>query len=78
MKITEIEKKLADHNQEFNTTPEFNEFSTDVFNARFTQANLITKTDFDAELSSLNSKIIANKTKHLLIENNFEKLKTFD
>ena len=32
-------------------------------------ANLITKTDFDAKLSSLNRKITQNKTKHLLVEN---------
>ena len=35
------------------TTPEFNTLATDVFNARLAQANLITKTDFDAKLSSL-------------------------
>ena len=38
-------------------------------------ANLITKTDFDAKLSSLNRKITQNKTKHLLVEN---KLTTFE
>ena len=50
-------------------------FNTDVFNARLAQANLITKTDFDANLSSLNRKITANKSKSLLVEN---ELKTFD
>ena len=49
-----------------------------VFNARLAQANLITKTDFDAKLSSLNRKIITNKTKHLLVENEVKKLKAFD
>ena len=49
-----------------------------VFNARLAQANLITKTDFDAKLSSLNRKITQNKTKHLLVENELNKLKTFD
>ena len=39
---------------------------------------MITKTDFDAKLSSLNRKITSNKTKHLLIENELRKLKTFD
>ena len=33
------------------------------------QANLITKTNFDAKLSSLNRKITANKTKHFLNDN---------
>ena len=52
--------------------------AANVFNTRITQANLITKTDFDAKLSSLNRKITQNKSKHLLIENELNKLKTFD
>ena len=44
---------------------------------RLAQANLITKTDFDAKLSSLNRKITQNKSKHLLVENELNKL-TFD
>ena len=43
--------------------------AANVFNARLAQANLITKTDFDAKLSSLNRKITANKTKHFLNDN---------
>ena len=57
------------------TTSEFNTLAADIFNARLAQANLITKTDFDANLSSLNRKITANKSKSLLVEN---ELKTFD
>ena len=49
-----------------------------VFNERLAQANLITKPDFDVKLSSLNRKITSNKTKHLLVENESIKLKTFD
>ena len=79
VKITEIEKKLTDHNHDkYITTPEVNTLAADVFNERLAQANLITKTDFDAKLSSLNRKITANKAKHLLVENEFKKLKTFD
>ena len=40
-----------------------------MFVARSAQGNLLTKTDFDAKLSSLNRKITANKSKHLLVEN---------
>ena len=50
----------------------------DAFNARLAQANLITKTDFDAKLSRLNRKFTANKSKNLLVENELKKLKTFD
>ena len=45
---------------------------------RLSQANLITKTDFDSKLSNHNRKITTNKTKHLLAENELSKLKTFD
>ena len=39
---------------------------------------MITKTDFDSKLSSLNRKITSNKAKHLLAENELKKLKAFD
>ena len=42
------------------------------------QANWITKTDFDAKLSSLDTKTTENKSKNLLVENELNKLKTFD
>ena len=77
-KISELEKKLTDHNHDkYITTPEFNTLAAIVSNARLAKANLITKTDFDAKLSSLNIKITSNKSKHLL-ENGLKKVKTFD
>ena len=42
-------------------TPGFNTLATNVFNARLAQANLVTKTDFDAKLSSFNTKITSNE-----------------
>ena len=78
-KITEVENKLNNHNHDkYIDTQDFNKLAADVFNARLAQANLITKTDFDAKLSNLNRKITSNKTKHLLVENELNKLKTFD
>ena len=63
------ENKLTNHNHDkYIATSEFTTLATNVFNARLTQANLITKTDFDAK-SSLNRKITANKTKHFLNDN---------
>ena len=38
----------------------------------------MTKIDFDAKLSSLNRKITKNKTDHLIVKNELNKLKTFD
>ena len=52
-------------------TPGFNTLATNVFNARLAQANLVTKTDFDAKLSNLNREITKN-------ESELKKLKTFD
>ena len=43
-----------------------------------TQKLVNLKINFDAKLSSLNRKITANKTKHLLVENELKKLKTSD
>ena len=78
-KITESEKKLNDHDHgKYITTPEFNTLAASVFHARLAQANLITKADFDAKLSSLNRKITANKSKYLIVSNELKKLKTFD
>ena len=39
---------------------------------------MITRTDFDAKLLSRTRKITSNKTKHLLIENELNKLNVFD
>ena len=39
---------------------------------------MITKIEFDATLSALNREITANKSKHLLAENELNKLKTFN
>ena len=78
-KVTEIENKLNNHNHDkYIDTSEFNKLAADVFNARLAQANSITKTDFDAKFSNRNIKITQNKSKHLLVENELNKLKTFD
>ena len=53
-KLTEIENKLNNHNHDkYIDTPEFNKLAVDVFNVRLAQANLVTKTNFDAKLSNL-------------------------
>ena len=73
-KVTEIENKLNNHNHNKYIDTQ----AADVFNARIAQANLITKIDFDPKLSKLNREITSNKTKHLLVKNELNKLKTFD
>ena len=78
-KVTKIENKLNDHNHDkYIDTSKFNTLANNLFNTRIAQANLITKTDFDAKLSSLNRKITKNKTDHLLVQNELNQLKIFD
>ena len=63
-KVTEIENKLNNHNHDkYITTSEFKTLAADAFNARLSRENLVTKTDFDANLSSFNREIMENKTK---------------
>ena len=67
--ITESEKNLTDHsNDKYITTLEFNTLVAD----------LISKTAFNAKLSSLNRKITANNSKNILVKNELKKLKTLD
>ena len=78
-KVSEIEKKINDHNHDkYITNPEFSNFGAGIFNARLAQAELVTKTDFANKLQILSKRITSNKTKHLLVENELKRLKTFD
>ena len=77
-KITEIKKTLTDQNHDKHITPPyFNALGANSFNARLAHANVITKTDFDAKLSSFTRKITVNETKNLLVENELHKSKNF-
>ena len=47
-KMSDIKKKITDHDHgKYITTPQFNTLAARVFTARLSQANLVTKTDFD-------------------------------
>ena len=57
-KISEIEKKLTDHNHDkCITTPEFNTLAADVFNARLVQADFIRK----RQILMLNYQVLTEK-----------------
>ena len=69
---------LNNHNHDkYIDTSEFNNLAVDVFNARIAQANLVIKKEFDAKLSGLNRKITKDKTDHLIVKNELNKLNTF-
>ena len=70
-KISDIEKKIIDHNHDkYITTPEFNTLAVDVFNAKLAaQTDLIRKPEFDFELKGISDRVTKNKTKDLLVQN---------
>ena len=74
-----MKKTFTDHNHDkYITTPEFNRFLTEVFDEILKQGNLVTKTDLDDKLKTQIKTNDLNKTKHLLVENEFKKLQTYD
>ena len=78
-KISDIEKKITDHNHDkYITTPEFDRLTTKNFKARLARTILITKTDLDTELKKNCDRVLSNTVKPLLVENELKKLKTFD
>ena len=61
-----------------NTYCRVNDLAAGVFIARLAKANLLTGKKFDIKLKRLNQKLNSNKTKHVLLENELQKLKAFD
>ena len=79
VKKTDYDTKISDHNHgKYIATPEFNNLAARVFTARLAQANLVTKTNFDTKLQSLNKQNKSNKTKYVFVENELKKLNNFD
>ena len=78
-KISEIEKKITDHDHDkYITTPEFDKLTAENFATKLAQANLASKSgianfvknrDFDNKPKKLNKKVTSNKTKHLPVKN---------
>ena len=72
-KVTKTKNKLNNHNHDkYITTSEFNTLAADVFNARLSQVNLVTKANFDNTVSSLDSKILRVKQKTILLKMNLK------
>ena len=61
-KVNEIEKKITNHKHDkYITTPEFTKLTAESFAARLAQADLIRKTDFDANYQVLIEKLVQIK-----------------
>ena len=72
-KISEVENKIANHDK-YITTPEFNKLTSEHFTARLKQTDLVTKSDFDERLTSINKRITSNKTKYLNLQKKLKSL----
>ena len=71
------ESSWYDHDK-YITSSELNKLTTENITARSAQAKLIAKADFDNKLISLNERNNSNETKHVLVENELQKLQAFD
>ena len=60
-KISEVENKILDH-AKYITTPEFNKLAAENCTAKLMEPDLVSKTDFDHELTSFNKRITSNET----------------
>ena len=64
-KISEVENKISNHDKYITTLAlEFNRLTAE----RLTQANLLSKNDFDNKIISFNRKITSDKTKYLEVK----------
>ena len=72
-KIIEVEDKIS-----IITGLATNSTLTTVANKIPDISSLVKNTDYDAKLKTISDRVASNKTKHLLVENELKKLKTFD
>ena len=72
-------KRITDHDHnKYITTPEFNKLTSENFAARWKQANVVTKTEFDNKITSFNKRVFTNKTTYLKVEKKLVRLITKD
>ena len=76
-KINKIEKKIPDISSLVKKT-DFNTKVTEIEGKIPDVSSLVKKSDFDTRLKKINDRVTKNKNKHLLVENELKKLKTFD
>ena len=74
-KISEVENKISNHDK-YIITPEYNKVTAENFTAILKQASLVTKTNFDKELTSFNRKITWDRTKYLEFQKKLNNLIT--
>ena len=60
-KTSQVENKILDH-AKYVTTPEFIKLAAENCTAKLMEPDLVSKTDFDHELTSFNKRITSNET----------------
>ena len=68
---TKISEIVNDHD-DYITTSKFKKLTKEMFKARLTQENLVTKADFDAKPTSLNKKLTQIKQSIYLLKINWK------
>ena len=70
LQLINLQMMITDHSHDgYITDAECNKATREAFDTRLKHKNLVTGTEFGHELKKFNQKIISNKTKHLLVEN---------
>ena len=75
--LTVVENKMSDVSSLIKKTG-FNTKVTEIEGKISDVRNPVKKTDFDTKLKIISDRVIKNKFKHLLVENELKKLKEFD
>ena len=75
IKLNEVENKIPNPDK-YITTRRFNKWTAELFAAELKWADLVTKIDFDNELTSFNRRITPNKTKYLEVQKELNSLIT--
>ena len=75
--LNAVENKIPDVSS-FVKKTEFNTKVTEIEGKIPDVSSLVKTTDFDPKLKQISDRVTKNKSKHLLVENELKKLKTFD
>ena len=73
-----FKKTDNDDSNKYSTTQEVNKLIAQNLASKHDIAALVKKKDFDHKLRNLNKRFTSNKTKHVLVENEFKNLRIFD
>ena len=75
--LTVVENKIPDVSS-FVKKADFNTKVIEIEAKIFDASNLVKKTDLDTKFKKISNRVTKNKSKHLLVENEINKLKEFD